>query len=43
MAHDSASESGSVKFLQSNSSIHEDNPESVNDLDLKDITFSKKN
>ena len=43
MAHDSASESGSVKVLQSNSSIHEDNLESVNDLDLRDITFSKKN
>ena len=43
MAHDSGSESGSLKTPQGSSSIQEDNLDLVNDLDLKEITFSKKN
>jgi|LauGreDrversion4_2_1035121.scaffolds.fasta_scaffold424490_1 hypothetical protein len=43
MAHDSESECGSVKTPLGNSSAQEDNLELINDLDLKEITFSKKN
>ena len=43
MAHDSGSESGSLKTPLGSSSIQDDNLDFVNDLDLKEITFSKKN